>query len=78
MPTPPLPEQPGRVPVPTRDAAWTDYYRRNDLDQFNAYHRAVIEAAFAAGWKANNFVNQEPAKLDTGSLFPTVGVGDVH
>lgn len=60
MPVPPLPEQPGHTPVPAREAAWADYYRRNALDSFNAYHRSVIEAAFTAGWKANNFVNHEP------------------
>lgn len=71
MPTPSLPEQPGRSPVPARDAA----YARLAI-VVPGVHDDVLRRLFNAGWDARE-VNQEPLKLDTGSLFPTVGVDDV-
>ena len=70
MPTPRLPEQPGRTPVPAHDAAWRAYHDAKCVN-WTPRDTVIAKAAFAAGRKS---VNQETEKLDEGSLFPTMGL----
>lgn len=72
-PVPPLPEQPGRLPVPAREAAYAGWMR--DTGQSDGGFDTGRAEAFAAGWSARDkSVNHEPTRLDTGSLFPTMGL----
>lgn len=79
-PVPPLPEQPGRLPVPARDAqgAFVQWLKATGrFDQgYDIGQRAEAKSAFAAGFRAGQAVpvNHEPTRLDTGSLFPTMGL----
>lgn len=79
---PPLPEQPGRLPVPARDArenAFREYCSPTIADDSRtmtimsrAARRNAFVAGFGAGYRAaGGPVNHE---LDTGSLFPTMGL----
>lgn len=52
MPTPPLPEQPGRTPVPVRDAAFEAWATRGISFQ-NEAERAFTKAVLCAGWAAS-------------------------
>jgi len=74
MPPSPLPEQPGRTPVPARNGPWREYHDRN-CHNWTPRDTVIAKAAFFAGYGA---VNHEQVKLDTSSLFPTVGVDDAH
>lgn len=78
QPVPPLPEQPGRLPVPARDArdkACRAFIRQARYDnRYNSVVIAAIKDGFAAGWNAALAVEPVPDKLDTGSLFPTMGL----
>lgn len=78
---PPLPEQPGRLPVPAREArerAYREYAGpHSDMTiMARAARRNSFVAGFGAGYRAAKAepVNQEPEKLDTSSLFPTIGL----
>lgn len=76
MPIPSLPEQPGRTPVPVREARdaafvqWLADTRYSKLVGLEVLDLAAL--AFAAGWDAT--LGVERKKLDTGSLFPTMGL----
>ena len=80
MPTPPLPEQPGRTPVPVRDAAWQEWARR-EIPDANPPERAFAKACFDAGWEARGIVVDhslktrsevlDEARKDMLTLFPT-------
>lgn len=80
MPVPPQREQNGRTPVPVptrdhlvRDAEYAQWHFEQTSD-FLTTNSATREA-FRAGWDARErTVNQEPEKLDEGSLFPTMGL----
>lgn len=54
MPTPPLPEQPGRTPVPARERAWQTWSAEQDQDGYrmSTQERACAKAAWNAGWEA--------------------------
>lgn len=78
MPPSPLPEQPGRTVVPprsARDAACSAFIAEARYDnRYNSIVIAAIKDGFCHGWNARDAVNQEPEKLDDGSLFPTMGL----
>lgn len=69
-PVPPLPEQPGRTPVPAREAAYAGWMR--DTGQSDGGFDTGRAEAFAAGWDAAR--DPDEAMLDTASLFPTMGL----
>lgn len=73
---PPLPEQPGRTPVPARDAAKRQWLHEQDTEGYvmGTVERQCAKAGFDAGWAAREKVNHEPEALDTGSLFPQMGL----
>jgi hypothetical protein len=49
MPTPPLPEQPGRTPVPASDVAFDVWVRGVSVTDSE---RALLKHVFRAGWEA--------------------------